>query len=120
LPSKRFYDDSDRWNQLKEAITPNSAISSQTVKRRKISFEELHSWRMELVFTHCYPRLDVNVSKHQNHLLKSPFCVHPKTGRVCIPIEVDNADDFDPFDVPTVRTLCEEVGEKHRPCTRFI
>ena len=54
----------------------------------------------------------MNVSKHRNHLLKAPFCVHPKTGRVCVPINPAEAEDFDPTTVPTVERLMEE-GLRH-------
>ena len=47
-------------------------------------------------------RADVEVSKHMNHLLKAPFCVHPKTGRVCVPMDPQQAEAFDPMTVPTV------------------
>lgn len=102
-----------RWQQMKASTTaPSDHLTPQQVasnKKRKINYVELDSWRYELVFTHCYARLDANVSKTQNHLLKSAFCVHPKTGRVCVPIDPAEADSFDPFTVPTVRSLCAEV-----------
>ena len=63
-----------------------------------------------------------------NHLLKAPFVIHPKTGRVCVPFRVSKVDSFDPekvgfftstalkwshssfsFQVPTVLQLVEEI-----------
>ncbi|XP_051129753.1 uncharacterized protein LOC127250486 [Andrographis paniculata] len=64
----------------------------------------------EIVFTFTYPRLDMEVSKHMNHLLKAPFCVHPKTGRVCVPIDPQHCEDFDPSDVPTLSGLLDELN----------
>ncbi len=70
------------------------------------------------------------MSKHRNHLLKAPFCVHPSTGtshsssqcfettsayaeirsgRVCIPVNPSLVDDFDPETVPTVGELLNEL-----------
>lgn len=68
-------------------------------------------WIYETVYRHTYPRLDINVSKMQNHLLKSPFCIHPKTGRVCIPLNTKEIDSFDPFAVPTLPQIVAELDE---------
>ena len=108
----------DRWRQLVLATTApaydSSAFAQQqhAAKKRRVNYAELEAWRYELVFRHCYARLDANVSKTQNHLLKSAFCVHPKTGRVCVPIDPACADDFNPFAAPTVRSLCAEVSRR--------
>merc|ERR1711871_484827 len=113
----------DRWKQLKDA-TSNSIGSTDSTngkKRARINgpsseeLEELEKWRVELVLKYCCPRLDANVSKQQNHLLKSPFCVHPKTGRICLPINPAYADNFDPSAVPTLRQLCSQVDSYDGP-----
>ncbi|NXT87245.1 PRI1 primase, partial [Anhinga rufa] len=57
----------------------------------------------EIMLQYCFPRLDINVSKGVGHLLKSPFSVHPKTGRISVPLDLQRLDQFDPFTVPTIR-----------------
>ena len=64
----------------------------------------------EIILQYAYPRLDIHVSKGMNHLLKSPFCVHPKTGKVCIPINPKTVDKFDPLTVPTISVLIDEIN----------
>lgn len=59
----------------------------------------------EIQMTLLYPRLDINVSKTANHLLKSPFCVHPKTGKICVAFNPALVGKFDPINVPTIRLI---------------
>ncbi|KAG0416826.1 DNA primase small subunit, partial [Dictyocoela roeselum] len=39
------------------------------------------------LFENLFPRLDENVTKDIKHLLKAPFCVHPATQNICVPID---------------------------------
>lgn len=101
-----------KWKQL--VATVEDQIKALQ-RERKQNFKRIAGLRKAvptILIVFCYPRLDVNVSTHRNHLLKSPFVIHPKTGKVCVPIlDVDNCHDFDPDGVPTLPTLVKELDE---------
>ena len=98
-----------KWQDIDQAAEKgvSKSLDSRLLKESK----------QDIILTTMYPRLDIEVSKHLNHLLKSPFCIHPATGRVCVPIDSTKIDEFNPLAVPTVTHLLNEIDEydtKHR------
>eukprot|EP00286_Rhodomonas_abbreviata_P025945 CAMPEP_0181313352 /NCGR_PEP_ID=MMETSP1101-20121128/14202_1 /TAXON_ID=46948 /ORGANISM="Rhodomonas abbreviata, Strain Caron Lab Isolate" /LENGTH=445 /DNA_ID=CAMNT_0023420299 /DNA_START=21 /DNA_END=1358 /DNA_ORIENTATION=- len=91
----------DRWAKMQDVIRKprNEESKKRRGKRGEQSGEDII---MHLIFKLTYPRLDINVSKMMNHLLKSPFCVHPKTHRICVPLDPLKIDEFDPTEVPSL------------------
>ena len=49
-----------------------------------------------------FPRLDTKVSIDVNRLLRMPYSIHGKTGRIVRPIPIDKVDVFDPFEEPSI------------------
>ncbi|KAK7855212.1 dna primase small subunit [Quercus suber] len=112
----------DRWKHVKKIL-----------KSGKPKAQGLGKCVEEIVFSFSYPRLDMETIKpvisdiciltlhltylllvlgfkHMNHLLKAPFCIHPKTGRVCVPIDPNRCEEFDPTAVPTLSKVLEEIN----------
>ncbi|KAG2136691.1 prim-pol domain-containing protein [Suillus clintonianus] len=88
---------SKKWDELKAEVKDTGARNLAALE--------------DIILQYTYPRLDAEVSKHRNHLLKAPFCVHPKTGRVCVPVDPNRVDHFDPNAVPTVMQLLQELDK---------
>lgn len=69
----------------------------------------------EVVLAYVWPRIDENVSLHRNHLLKSWFVAHPKTGRVAEPVWQENLFSFCPASVRTTRNWTGGVSMAAEP-----
>ncbi|KAF5388865.1 hypothetical protein D9757_005683 [Collybiopsis confluens] len=97
-----------KWDDLKAEVKG---------LKDKAARQNMRNAMEDIVLQYTYPRLDTEVSKHRNHLLKAPFCIHPKTGRICVPVDPREIRNFDPEAVPTVGQLIQELashaGEEH-------
>lgn len=64
-----------------------------------------------IILSLTYPRLDINVSKHLNHLLKAPFCIHPKTGLISVPLNENDILNFKLENIPEVEETIDSVNK---------
>lgn len=93
---------SQRWNIIQSEVTKAINKGDKKSLRKNLL--------TEIILQYTYPRLDINVTKGLNHLLKSPFSIHPKTGRVCVCFNPQKAEEFDPTTVPLVSQLLDEIN----------
>ncbi|KAI5289624.1 hypothetical protein KEM55_008786 [Ascosphaera atra] len=98
-----------RWADIDEVA--KTMLARGGSKSANADARALLEAKQEIVLEYTYPRLDAEVSKKLIHLLKSPFVVHPGTGRVCVPIDVRRLDQFDPLSVPKVGELIVEIND---------
>lgn len=123
LPDKELNDSlRKKW----DAAPGRSSVSkwadidalAKTGASKTLDGKALLEAKQDIVLEYTYPRLDVEVSKKQIHLLKSPFVVHPGTGRVCVPIDPKRLNRFDPLGVPTVTELLGEIDAFDEQATK--
>lgn len=96
-----------KMNNIQRTLeTYEDTIQSKRITKYKITELILKDFKLNVL----YPRLDINVSKHLNHLLKSPFCIHPKTGMVSVPMSENDILKFEVRNIPTLDNIVKDFN----------
>lgn len=92
--------------------TSNTTTISNTTttskKKDKEKDKENGDINISVLYKEIFPILDENVTKQPAHLLKSPFCIHPRTNRVCVPLLLSELDDMTLERIPTLHQVLEK------------
>uniref|UniRef100_A0A915PHC1 DNA primase n=1 Tax=Setaria digitata TaxID=48799 RepID=A0A915PHC1_9BILA len=102
-----------RWNALRIKFDKykRAELGRNGIELCEVASPQSSFHFRSYVLQRTYPRLDVNVSKGTNHLLKSPFCVHPKTGLIAVPINPSQVSDINLMTLPRIDILLYEVSK---------
>ena len=57
--------------------------------------------------------LDVGVTSDKKHLLKLPFSIHSITTKISVPIDINQIDNFNADEVPTIKTATPRNMESY-------
>lgn len=91
--------------EIIEKINGQTENSAWTEIKKYLIDKKQKKIILNIVYTFVYPRLDVEVSKTTHHLLKSPFSIHPSTGKVCVVLKKDEELNFLPENAPDLQKL---------------
>ncbi|XP_015184214.1 PREDICTED: DNA primase small subunit-like [Polistes dominula] len=93
----------DRWNVFIEyhKLVINSQLEYWKNLAEYVDHVKLH---------YCSPRFDINVTKDDRHLLRCPFSTHYETGKIALPFDITQIEEFDPTTSPTINQIVAEVN----------
>ncbi|VDM33959.1 unnamed protein product [Hydatigera taeniaeformis] len=100
----------DQWAN-REEDNSDSTVKRWNTLKCFLQSEKRDNVIKDIILNTVYPRLDTNVTNGFGHLLKSPFCVHPKTGFICVPIDSHLIESFDPLTVPRLNELVSQLSQ---------
>lgn len=95
----------EKWSDIDKVASSGVSANLDTKK--------LVEAKQNVILTVFMPKLDGAVSRGTGHLLKSPFCIHPKTSNVCVPMDVDyhtNELLFTPEDCPKLQEIIDDYN----------
>ena len=100
--------------EIKKSSQKLNEIKGILLKNKKDFSETLDLCINDFKLNILYPRLDINVSTHINHLLKSPFCIHPKTGLVAVPLSEEDILKFNIDNIPRLDQLMDDYKNRKK------